>query len=397
MGTAAPTPPIGTRAAVAGPALLSLRDVEVERGGRRVLAVDHLEVRGGETLVLLGPNGAGKTTLLQVLALLIEPRRGEVLFRGSAVDSHDPVGLRRRMAVVFQQPLLLDRGVLENVALGLALRGVPREVRLARARRALQQVGIAHLAARHARGLSGGEAQRVSLARALALDPEVLLLDEPFSGLDAPTRELLLADVARLLRVSPLASVIVTHDRDEALSLADRVAVVIRGTVRQIDTPDIVFGDPADAEVAAFVGIETVLPARVVSSDDEITMLRVGEHLVHVTAAVPQHDDFPLLCIRPDDVAISTGPSDSSSARNRFAARITALEPIGRYVRVVLDCGFPLIAHLTRQSVRELGLQIGNEVVASFKATAPHLLPRRRGSALPEQSAPPEQAHARLP
>jgi tungstate transport system ATP-binding protein len=276
--------------------------------------------------------------------------------------------------------LLLDRDVLDNVALGLGLRGMLREARMARARRALQQLGVGHLAGRHARGLSGGEAQRVSLARALALDPEILFLDEPFSALDAPTRELLIADVSRLLRGSRLTSVVVTHDRDEALSLADRIAVLIGGTLRQVDSPDVVFRDPSDAEVASFVGIETVLPARVVRADEEITVLRVGEHLVHVTAAAPAGDDFPLLCIRPDDVAVSIGAPGTSSTRNQFAARVTALEPIGRYVRIVLDCGFPLIAHLARQSVRDLELRPGSDVVASFKATAPHLLPRRRAA-----------------
>ncbi len=362
-----------------GAPVLSLRDVRVERGGREVLAADGLDVTEGETLVLLGPNGAGKSTLLLVLALLLRPRSGTIAFRGAPLEPpSDPVTVRREMAVVFQQPLLLDRSVLDNVTVGLALRGVERGERLRRGREALVQLGVAHLESRHARGLSGGEAQRVSLARALALAPKVLLLDEPFSGLDAPTRETLIADVAGVLRARGLTSVVVTHDRDEALSLADRVAVLVGGRVRQVGSPDEVFGAPIDAEVATFVGVESILPAHVVSTDEELTVLRVGDQRVDVTEPPPAGDDFPLLCIRPDDVTLGVGEPSASSARNRFGGRVTALEPIGRRVRVVVDCGFPLIAHVTRQSARDLDLRVGAQVVASFKATSPHLLPRRR-------------------
>jgi tungstate transport system ATP-binding protein len=312
-------------------AVLSARDLVLERGGRLVLTVPSLDVRAGETLVLLGPNGAGKTTLLQALALLVRPRAGTIAFHGRAVDlARDPVAIRRRMAVVFQQPLLLDRGVLENVELGLALRGVGRAERTARARLALRRLGIGHLEDRHARRLSG-------------------------------------------------TSVVVTHDRDEALSLADRIAILLEGRVRQVGSPDAVFGTPADTGVASFVGVETVLPARVREVADDITRLDVAGHLVEVTALPPAGDRAPLLLVAPGDVVVSLA-REAGSARNHFAARVVRLEPIGRAMRVMLDCGFPLVAHVTRASARELGLAAGAEVVASFKATAPHLLPRRRGT-----------------
>ncbi|MDP9265790.1 MAG: ABC transporter ATP-binding protein, partial [Chloroflexota bacterium] len=321
-------------------------------------------------------NGAGKSSLLLALATLL-PANGVLRFHDVPIT--DPQAFRRRVSVVFQRPLLLDRSVRDNAAVGLALRGVSRAERHARAATELRRLGIAHLADRPANGLSGGEAQRVSIARALAVEPELLFLDEPFSALDAPARELLIADLTGVLRGRGVTTVMVTHDRDEALSLADRIAVVMNGVVRQCDSAETVFAMPTDPEVAAFVGVENVLPAKVTGSTDELTALRISDQLVEVTALAPAGDDFPLLCIRPDDVVISR-TSSPSSARNSFAARIVRIEPIGRRTRLVLDCGFPLIAHVTRQSAREMELTDGDRVVASFKATAPHLLPRHRAA-----------------
>lgn len=354
--------------------VLDARDIAVVRGGRTVAQADAITVEAGETLALLGPNGAGKSSLLLALAALL-PMGGELRFRGEPIG--DPVAFRRRTAVVFQRPLLLDRTVHDNAALGPALRGMDRAERARRADDALAQLGVAHLARRQARRLSGGEAQRVSIARALAVSPEVLFLDEPFAALDAPTREALVADLGRVLRERGVATVLVTHDRDEALSLADRIAVMIAGRSRQVGPAHEVFARPADPEIAAFVGVENVLPARIVASTEELTVLAVAGYTIEVTAVPPPGDDFPLLCVRPDDIVL-TLDEIVSSARNVLPATVVRLEPIGRRMRVILDCGFPLVVHITVSSAREMGLAPGQPVTASFKATVPHLLPRHR-------------------
>lgn len=356
--------------------ILEARDLRVARGGREVVRVSHLAVEEGGALAVLGPNGAGKSSLLLALATLL-PADGELRFRGAAVT--DQQAYRRRIAVVFQRPLLLDRSVGENAALGLTLRGVAAGQRRARAAGALARLGIGHLANRSAVGLSGGEAQRVSIARALAVEPEILFLDEPFAALDAPTREALISDLARAVRETRTTMVLVTHDRDEALSLTDRVAVVLAGGLRQLDRAETVFASPASPEIAAFLGVDNVLPSRVEQVTPELTTLRVGTARFEVTAEPPPGDEFPLVCIRPDDV-ILTRSGLSSSARNSFPGTILRLEPIGRRMRVVLDCGFPLIAHVTVSSARELGLSEGDLVTASFKATVPHLLARHRAA-----------------
>ena len=224
--------------------VVSLTDVTVRYAGALVLDIPALELEDGQILAVIGPNGSGKSTLLRVLGLLEAPAAGAVRVRGAAVPAGRRLEARRRMATVFQEALLADTTVQENVALGLRFRGVPAAVRRPRVARWLDHFGIRELADRPARTLSGGEAQRVALARALVLEPEVLLLDEPFSALDPPSRDTLLADLGRILRRERVSTVLVTHERTEARALADRVAVLFRGRIVQLDTPERLFQAP---------------------------------------------------------------------------------------------------------------------------------------------------------
>jgi tungstate transport system ATP-binding protein len=279
------------------------------------------------------------------------------------------------MAVVFQEPLLLDRTVAANVETGLTLRGVPRAERKRRVQRWLAAFGIANLAQRSARTLSGGEAQRASLARAFALEPEVLLLDEPFSALDNPTRLAIVDDLALALSETNVTALLVTHDHDEAARLGDRVAVMIGGRIRQIGAPADVFGAPADEETAAFVGVETIVAAEVVVRGEGLLTLIAAGHLIEAVAS----GDFTraLVCLRPEDVSVSTGGGLSAgSVRNRMPGRVRRIVTLGGDARIEIDCGFTVIARITRRSVEDLALAEGTDVVASFKATAVHLIPK---------------------
>ena len=351
---------------------LSVRSLVVRRGARAIVDVPALDLMPGEVLAIIGPNGAGKTTLLLHLALLERPADGEILFDEATVRGRE-LRLRRRMAVVFQKPLLLDRSVRANVEAGMALRGVPRHERRACATAWLARFGVGELGGRSSRTLSGGEAQRVSLARAFALEPEMLLLDEPFSALDSPTRAAITEDLASVLAETRTTTVLVTHDHDEAARLGDRVAVMIGGRIRQIGTPAEVFGAPADEDVAAFVGVETIVSATVVDRADGLVTLRAGDHTIEAVGEGTYRE--ALVCLRPEDVSLDRLSGDASgSVRNRIPGRVRRVIRTGAEARVEIECGFALVARITRRSADELGIEAGVEVVASFKATAVHVI-----------------------
>jgi len=240
-------------------ALLRASGISVHRNGRLTLQPTDFAVRSGETVGIYGPNGAGKSTLLQALAGLLPLSSGTITVRGQVLgDGLTPFAYHRRIAAVFQEPLLLRGTVFHNVGLGLALRGVGRPERQARVRPVLEQLKIVDLADRTIGMLSGGEAQRVSLARALVLDPEVLFLDEPFAALDQPTRRRLVREFAELLRARRMATVFVTHDLAEASLLCDRCAILDEGAILQDGPPAHVLERPRTQRVAEIVGRENV-------------------------------------------------------------------------------------------------------------------------------------------
>lgn len=363
---------------MSGP-ILEGRELRVAYQGRPILDVPQVEVVEGEVLAVIGPNGAGKSTLLRVLGLLEAPTSGTVRYRGQPVRpaGREGLAIRRRFASVFQEPLLCDTTVRANAGLGLTLRGRPASEAAPVIRAWLERLGIAPLADRQARTLSGGEAQRTSLARAFAVQPEVLLLDEPFSALDPPTRDELLGVLHRLLREERTTTLFVTHDRSEALRLGDRVAVLADGRLAQVGPPEEVFGRPVSEGVARFVGVETILPGVVAGEREGLLTVRVDGARLEVLGEASLGSRV-LVCLRPEDLTLrppeSAAPADS--ARNRLAGRIESLVWLGAQVRVVVDCGPRVVALITKHSLEELRLGPGAPVTVAFKATAAHLIPR---------------------
>ena len=240
-------------------AALRLDDVRVHRGRREVLHVPRLAVEDGETLAVLGPNGAGKSTLLLTAALLLPVTAGAVTLFGETARPRDLVRLRRLTSTVFQEPALLDMSVRRNLETALSLHAVPRPERRARSDEWLARLGVRHLAGAMPHTLSGGEARRVSLARAFAIGPRMLFLDEPFSALDLETRAELVGDLRALLRDEGTTALIVTHDHSEARLLADRALVLLEGEPAQLAPCADLFATPAAPAVAAFLGY-SVLP-----------------------------------------------------------------------------------------------------------------------------------------
>jgi tungstate transport system ATP-binding protein len=359
---------------------VDLEGVRVVYGAHPVVDVASLAVREGELLGVIGPNGSGKSTLLRILGLLEAPTAGVVRFRGQPVVPRDLLAARRQMASVFQDPLLIDATAFDNVALGLRFRGLPRRAVAARVGPWMDRLGIAHLAGRRARTLSGGEAQRTALARALVLQPALLLLDEPFSALDPPTREALMVELGGILRQDRITTVLVTHDRGETLALGDRAAVMLAGRILQLDTPRRLFRAPASEAVARFVGVETIAGGRIAAAAGGLLTLDVAGQKVEVAASEGQVGDEVLLCVRGEDVTLVGSDQVSLPGRgNRLTGTIAQLLPSGERVRVQLDCGFPLVALVTRRSLDAMSLTPGTVAVATFDPSAAHVIARSPG------------------
>lgn len=351
--------------------ILEAKNLKVKRGGATLLNIPSLSIEKGEILALIGPNGAGKTTFLQTLSYLLKPFQGEIFFRGKKAETNISVlEYRRKLAMVLQEPLLFDTTVFKNVVSGLKIRGMRSNEIRDRVMEQLERFGISHLSHRSAKTLSGGEAQRVSLARAFALQPEILLLDEPFSSLDPPTRDSLIEDLEHILQQTRTTALFATHDRLEALRLSDRIAVMNAGRILQIGSPGEVMNQPINEFVASFVGVETILTGKVVKKDGGTFFTLVGGQEIEVVGSA-HLGEAVVLCIRPENVTLSTRPSrEGSSARNVFPGRIEKIVSLGLYQKIQLNCGFPLVAYITNHSLEELLLKEGKEVRASFKATA---------------------------
>lgn len=317
--------------------------------------------------VLFGPSGAGKSTLLRILAGLERPESGHIRFRGETwFDSDGGVQLppqRRRAGFLFQDFALFPHlSVLDNVAYASDRKP---------AAELLERFGLSELADRKPRSISGGQQQRVALARALAARPSLLLLDEPLSALDAATRLRTRQELRGMLVECGIPSIVVTHDRSEAIALGDWMAVMVEGRVRQTGTVREVFRRPADALVAASVGVENVLPVDIAGREAGLLELAVGSQRLHAVDAGESGRLFA--CIHAEDVVLAHPGPQTSSARNLLRGVVSAVAPEGPLARVELDCGFPLVALITAQSCAELGLKAGDAVSAIVKTTSVHL------------------------
>jgi molybdopterin-binding protein len=353
--------------------LLSCERLARYYGEQRVVDVHKLEVWRGEVLALLGPNGAGKSTLMRLLAGLERADRGHVRYKNRVVAPDDPE-LRQAAAAVLQHPYLWRGTVAQNVEYGLRARGEPRWVRKKQVQKALEMLDVVGLKDAPVDTLSGGEAQRVALARALAVEPEILFLDEPTADLDVAVRRRLLADLERIVRQTAPAIVLITHDPGEAFALADRVAVIEEGRIVQLGTPADIFEAPATEFVASFTGAEFMLDGKIEAVDEGTLTVRLDSGAALEAAGDGEMGARVRVAYRPEDVVIGPPALPATSARNRFEARVAGLHPQGGLVRLRLKArGLSLEAVITRNALEDLRLQVATEVVAQIKATALHV------------------------
>jgi len=352
-------------------------------GGPAIRVKLHRPVDTFSLTVLFGPSGAGKSTALRCLAGLEKPESGIIRF-GDEIwfDAERNIFLppqQRRIGYLFQDYALFPHmTVKQNIAYGLGnLGAAARRQRIEEITALLKLAGLEH---RYPRQLSGGQQQRVALARVLVCQPRLLLLDEPLSALDAPTREQLRRQLRHWLVELRISALLVTHDRIEALALGDHLALFDGGRVCQSGPVQQVFSAPADLNVARIVGVDTIEQGRIVKVADGLATIEVGQKQL-VAVAPPSNNDGidaqVYVCIHAEDVTLETGAAPPhSSARNHLAGRIRSLDREGPIVRVNIDCGFPLKALITNQSCQNMGLQEQSEVVALIKATAIHLIAR---------------------
>ncbi|HDP69280.1 MAG TPA: ABC transporter ATP-binding protein [Actinobacteria bacterium] len=348
--------------------MIEIKNLDIDLGEFRLRDIN-LSIEEGEIFVILGPSGAGKTVLLETVAGFYPPKAGSIILNRNFANDLPPE--KRNIGFIFQDYALFPHlNVKENIFFGTRYRRIDGiEEKFGKI---VSILGIENILHRYPKTLSGGEQQRVSLARALIMEPNLLLFDEPLSSLDERIREELREELRIILKKMNQTSLFVTHDQTEALVVADKIGVMHDGRIAQVGKPDEIFNTPINEQVASFVGVETVLEGKVASNIDGLAVIDVNGIEIETVADVPVGEKV-LLGIRPENVTLSFA-KDESSARNNFEAKVTRLTPLGAVVKVSLKCGFPLVALITKLSAEKLELEKDKEILASFKATAVHVI-----------------------
>ncbi len=358
-------------------AFLELENISKHFG--RNTAVDHvnLAVEHGEFLTLLGPSGCGKTTILRMVAGFEVPSEGYILLDGEDITQR--AASKRPMGMVFQSYALFPHMTAEqNIAFGMNIKHVPRETTQKRCAELLELVGLGDKGRSYPHQLSGGQQQRVALARALAVEPKVLLLDEPLSALDAKVRVSLRNEIRRIQQQLKMTAIYVTHDQEEALAISDRIAVMAKGRIEQLDQPEEIYSNPRTIFAASFVGSSNQFRGKLESAAQGLC--QVGSHLLHVPPASTMKDgDAVLVLVRPVEVTLQEAEAQDASDTNTTGNHIpgvidlrTFLGPFTRF-HIHTDQGDSLTADIPSQQAR--GNFVAQHVVLSFAPEACQVLP----------------------
>jgi molybdopterin-binding protein len=328
----------------------------------------NLTVDEGEYFIVLGPTGAGKTVLLESIAGLYPVKSGQIWLRGKEVTSLEPE--KRNISIVYQDHALFPHlSAAENILFGLKIHRRPKQELNKVLGWLSDLLGIAHLMDRSPDTLSGGEQQKVALARALSTKPEVLLLDEPLSALDPETREGVQKELRQLHNQLKVTTIHVTHDFEEAIALGDHIAVLGEGCIKQVGTPEQIFHQPNSEFVARFAMARNIFTGEVVERDDGSTLVRTEDtELVIVTDLRGKLH----ASVRPEDILISPEPL-RSTARNSFCGTITHIADRGSTLYLTVNLPPDFICLVTRRSCEEMGLAKGQKIYITFKASAVHI------------------------
>ena len=332
----------------------------------------NLEINKNEFFIVLGPSGAGKTLLLELIAGIHYPESGRILFKGEDITHLPPE--KRKIGFVFQDYALFPhKRVWQNIEFGLYSRKIPRHEKLKLVTEMMDQIGIADLAKRYPNTLSGGEQQRVALARALIVDPEIFLLDEPLSALDYNMRLKLREEILKIQKKLQITTIYVTHDRIEAFTLADRIAIMNKGRIIQIGTPNEIFRAPQNEFVAQFTGYDNFLEG-IAKYDPETQLTTIDCGNFEIQVANSKEGKVKAF-IRPEDIAISLTPP-KSSIRNVLPGKIIEAQDQGPIIKLKVDLGQnqEVYALITHQSFLDLNLNLNSKVFIAIKATSIQIL-----------------------
>jgi putative spermidine/putrescine transport system ATP-binding protein len=351
---------------------LGLQNITQRFGDFVAIRDINLDVEGGELVALLGPSGCGKSTLLRIISGFVRQSQGRILFDGEAVDDLSPS--QRSVGIVFQNYALFPHmTVAENVAYGLQARRLPRGKIARRVTEMLALVHMSEFAGRKPRQLSGGQQQRVALARCLAIDPKVLLLDEPFGALDKNLRLDMQIEVKRLQRESGITTILVTHDQEEALSLADRVAVMSRGNIEQVSSPTEIYDRPRTLFVNQFVGTTNVLSGDfvIVASGARVTVAGGATFDVPATPGIVTGSKVAV-SIRPEHLRFERTPSEKG-----MAGTVKAVMPLGAQVVYEVEVGPSIALRVSEPRDAQTAMRESGERVQliPISTTACHVFP----------------------
>jgi ABC-type Fe3+/spermidine/putrescine transport system ATPase subunit len=347
--------------------MISLRGLRV---GVRSFALQdvNLDIENGDYFMLVGPTGAGKTLLLETIAGLHKVQSGEIWIDDSELTSLDPE--KRNVGMVYQDFALFPHlSVAENILFGLKVRHLPVSTANMRFQETVSLLEISHLLHRKPGKLSGGEKQKVALARALAIRPRLLLLDEPLSALDPESRERLQQELKRIHHELSITVIHVTHDFEEALALGKHIAVIGEGSIRQVGTPEAIFSRPNSEFVARFTMMRNVLPGKLAQGSGENRIFRTGSMDLATTT---QKEDAGYACIRPDAIDLSTDLSFRDGP-NCFVGTVTRTEDRGMAFHVVVDVPPELCCLVGRRKFSEMKLAAGQKVTITFNSDSVHV------------------------
>jgi ABC-type sugar transport system ATPase subunit len=347
--------------------MITLQNISKDLGEFHLRDVS-MEIYDGEYFVFIGPTGAGKSILLETLAGIYTPDKGRILMDGR--DITNIPSRERNIGMVYQDYALFPYlNVDDNIAFGLKNRKMEKQDIRDKVDELKEFLGIAHLAHRYPGTLSGGEQQKVAMARAIAIEPRVLLLDEPLSALDSQTKSHLRDGLTKVNKEYGITMVHVTHDQTEGIILADRIGVLMHGQLMQVGDSKEIFNRPVNEEMASFVGMENILYGSVVGSDEGIAEVRTTDGDT-IFALTDLSEGEVRVYVRPEDILLSTEECDSS-AQNHVLSSIASLQDMGPLVRVTLANG--IVSLVTKRALHSMGLVVGLELYAAFKATSAHV------------------------